>query len=62
MMDKKDTERPKTKLPLLKSQEQTRACRLPAHHVTKGVGEPPKPPLGPNPWTCPYPHPIEGAS
>ena len=34
----------------------------PAHTTTKGVGKPPKPPLWPDLWTRPYPHPIEGSS
>ena len=62
----KEAKRPKTQLPLLQSWEQEKGCQeqkqglhMPsAHKITKGVGRPPKPPLQPDPWTCPYPHPI----
>ena len=37
----------------------SRVLRMPpAHTTTKGVGKSPKPPLRPDPWTHPYPHPI----
>ena len=40
-------------------QEKSRVLLMPpAHNTTKGVGRPPKPPLRPDPWTHPYPHPI----
>ena len=57
--------RPKiTQLPLLKSQEQmqgvgskSRVLSMPpAHNTTGGVGKRPKPRLGPNSRTHPYPH------
>ena len=57
----------KTQLPLLKSLEQkqgvrrkSRVLRMPPAHTTttRGVGKTPKPPLQPNPWTHPYPHPM----
>ena len=59
----------KPQLPLLKSLEQkqgvgskSRVLRMPPAHNPKGVGETPKPALPPDPWTRPYPHPIEGTS
>lgn len=33
-------------------------CLILAHTTTKGVGSPPKPPLRPYAWICPYPHPT----
>ena len=53
-------------LPLLKSQEQKQGVRSrsrilhmpPAHNTTKGVVKSPRPPLQPDPWIRPYPHPI----
>ena len=34
----------------------------PKHSTTRGAGKPPKPPLWPDPWACPYPHPVKGTS
>ena len=31
-----------------------------AHSTSKWVGRPPKPPLWPDPWIGPYPHPTRG--
>lgn len=46
----------KTQLQLFKSREQNRVlCISLACTTTKGVGRPPKPPLWPDPWTCPLP-------
>ena len=66
IMDKKLQKRPNTQLPLLKSLEQkhgtrskSRVLRMPpVHNTNKGVGKPPKSLFQPDPWTCPYPHPI----
>ena len=54
--------RPKTQLPLLKSQEQKQGvsskgrllCMPPTHTTTIGVGKP----LRHDPWIHPYPHPM----
>ena len=35
---------------------------IPAHKTTKGVGRPPKPPLLPSIWICPYHYPIKAVS
>ena len=55
----------KTQLPLLKSQEQKQGVGTksrvlsmpPVHNTTRGVDNPPKPLLWPDPWTRPYPQP-----
>ena len=49
------------KLPLLRSWEQKQGTAH-KHNTTKGVGKPPQPPLLPEPWTFPYPHPIGSSS
>ena len=46
-----------------RARKKSRVLRMPpAHNTTKGVGKTPKPPLWPDPWTHPYPHPISGTS
>ena len=64
----KDTKRPKN--PTATSEEpgaeqkqgvgsKSRVLSMPpALNTTRGVGKTPKPPLWPNAWTHPYPHPI----
>ena len=68
ILDPKDTKRPINPLSLLKSLEPRQGVRSksrvlhtpPAHNTTQGVGKETKPPLGPDPWTHPYPHRKEG--
>ena len=70
ILDNRYKKTPKAQLPFLKSWEQKQRvgsksrvlCMCPAHTTTKGVGKPPKPRLQPDPWTHPYPHPIQGTS
>ena len=61
---------PKSHLPPSRSLEQMQGVRNkssilsmpPGHNTTYGVGKTSKPPLRPNLWTPPYPHPMQGTS
>ena len=71
IMDKKIQKTKKNPLlPILKSLEQKQGVgskssvlSMPvALNTSRGVGRPPQPRLWPDPWTHPYPHPIQGTS
>ena len=55
IMDHKIQKDQKTQLPFLKNWEQKHA---PVLSTTKEMGKSCKPPLQPDPWIHPYPHPI----
>ena len=41
-----------------REQKQGSGGMFPEHTTILGVGKPPRPPLQPDPWTHPYPHPV----
>ena len=68
ILDPKDTERPNKRTVTFEEpgaktgdQEQKQGpTQAPSTQHHQGVGKATKPPLGPDPWTHPYPHPKEG--